>query len=96
MEGREVAEDNRFHSWYHLKRQQSRQVGSTICSMLYSKFTGNQATWWGLSQEKSSAEQYVQWKQQQGSAGISVNTECGLVVPMAYPWIVATPGEYNV
>ena len=61
--------------------------------MLYSKFTRNQATRWGLSQEKANAEQYVQWKQQQGSAGILLNTECGLVVPMAYPWIVATPDE---
>ena len=62
--------------------------------MLYSKFTGNQATRWGLSQEKASAEQYVQWKQQQGSAGISVNTECGLVVPTAYPWIAANPDGF--
>ena len=62
--------------------------------MLYSKFTGNQASRWGLSQEKASAEQYVQWKQQQGSAGISVNTECGLVVPMTDPWIAATPDGF--
>ena len=47
-----------------------------------------------MSQEKASAEQYVQWKQQQGSAGISVNTECGPVVPMTYPWIAATPDGF--
>ena len=76
------------------KRRQSTQVGSTIRSMLYSKFTGNQTTRWGLSQEIASAELYVQWKQQQGSAGISVNTECGLVVPTAYPWIAATPDGF--
>ena len=61
--------------------------------MLYSKFAGNQATQWGLSQEKANAEQYVQWKQQQGSAGILVNTECGLV-PTAHPWIAATPDGF--
>ena len=73
---------------------QSTKVGSTIHSMLYFKFTGNQATRWCLSQEKASAEQYVQWKQQQGSAGISVNIECALVVPTAYPWIAANPDGF--
>ena len=76
------------------KRRQSTQVGSAIRSMLCSKFTGNQATRWGLSQEIASAELYVQWKQQQGSADISVNTECGLVVPTAYPWIAANPDGF--
>ena len=41
------------------KQWQSTQVGSTIRSMLYSKFNGNLATRWGLSQEKASAELYV-------------------------------------
>ena len=76
------------------KQWPSTQVGSTIRSMLYSEFTGKQATQWGLSQEKASAEQYLQWKQQQGSADISVNTECGLVIPTAYPWIAATPDGF--
>ena len=62
--------------------------------MLYSKLIGNQATQWGLSQEKANAEQYEQWKQQQGSAGMSVNTECGLVVPTAHPWIAVTPDGF--
>jgi len=32
--------------------------------MLYTKFSGNEATYWGLSQEKTTAFQYTQWKQQ--------------------------------
>ena len=59
--------------------------------MLYSKFCGNEATRWGLSQEKATAEQYIQWKAQHGSPGISVNTECGLVIATDHPWLAATP-----
>ena len=94
MEGREAAEDNSFHGWYHCQTMAKYTSGITICSMLYSKLNGNQATRWGLTQEKASAEIYVQWKQQQGSVDISVNNECGLVVPTAYPWIAATPDGF--
>ena len=76
------------------KRRPSTQVGSTVHNMLYSKFTGNQATRWGLSQEKATAEEYIQCKQQQGSTGISVNTECGLIISTAYPWLAATPDGF--
>ena len=67
------------------KRLPSTQVASTIRSMLYTRFTGNQATRWGLSQVKATTEEYIQWKQQQGSPDISVNTECGLTVPTTHP-----------
>jgi len=48
--------------------------------MIYTKFTGNEATRWGLSQENNTATQYTQWKQQHGSPAISVDTECDLVM----------------
>ena len=35
------------------KRQATTQVSSTVHSMLYSKFNGNEATSWGLGQEKA-------------------------------------------
>ena len=59
--------------------------------MLYSKFCGNEATRWGLSQEKATAEQYIQWKAQRGSPGVTVNTECGFVIATNHPWLAATP-----
>ena len=61
------------------KCQPTTQVGTCICTMLYSKFCGNEATRWSLSQEKATVEQYIQWKAQHGSPGISVNTECGRI-----------------
>lgn len=73
------------------KRRSTTQVGPSVRAMLYSKFSGNEATRWGLSQEKATAEQYVQWKAQHGSPGISVNTEYGLVVATGHPWLAATP-----
>ena len=45
----------------------------------------------GLEPGKSTAEQYIQWKAQHGSPGISVNTECGLVIATNHPWLAATP-----
>ena len=72
-------------------------MGTSVCSMLYSKFSGNQATRWGLSQEKATPQQYIQWKVQHGSPGVSVNTECGLVIATDHPWLAATPdGLVNV
>ena len=59
--------------------------------MLYSKFSGNQATRWGLSHKKAIAQQHIQWKTQHGSPGVSVNTECGLVIATDHPWLAATP-----
>ena len=73
------------------KRRPTTQVRSSVHTMLYSKFSGNEATRWGLSQEKTTAEQYIQWKAQHGSPGISVNTECGLVIATNHPWLAATP-----
>ena len=40
------------------------------------------------------AEQYIQWKAQHGSPGISVNTECGLVIATDHPWLAATPDGF--
>ena len=37
------------------------------------------------------AEQYIQWKAQRGSPGVTVNTECGLVIATNHPWLAATP-----
>ena len=54
------------------KRQASTQVTSTVHTMLYTKYSGNEATRWGLSQKKATASQYTQWKQQHGSPVISV------------------------
>ena len=72
------------------KRRPTTQVGTCIRTMLYSKFCGNEATRWGLSQEKATAEQYIQRKAQHGSPGILVNTECGLVIATDHPWLAAT------
>ena len=62
--------------------------------MINTKFTGNEATRWGLSQENNSATQYTQWKQQHGSPEISVDTECGLVISVSHPWLAATPDGF--
>jgi len=53
------------------KRRASTQVTSTVYNMIYTKFTGNEATRWGLGQENNTA---TQWKQQHGSPEISVDT----------------------
>jgi len=37
----------------------SSVASSTVHSMLYSKFNGNEATCWGLGQEKVIASQYI-------------------------------------
>ena len=73
------------------KRRPTTQVGTSVRSLLYSKFSGNQATRWGLSQEKATAQQYIQWKAQHGSPCVSVYTECGLVIATDHPWLAATP-----
>ena len=76
------------------KRRATTQVSSTVRSMLYSKFNGNEATRWGLSQEKATASQYLKLKQQNGSPAISINTECGLVISVSHPWLAATPDGF--
>ncbi|XP_065902388.1 uncharacterized protein [Dysidea avara] len=76
------------------KRRASTQVTSTVHNMLYTKFSGNEATCWGLSQERATASHYMQWKQQHGSPEISVDTDCGLVISVAHPWLAATPDGF--
>ena len=49
-----------------VKQRLNTQVESTICTMLYTRFTENQATRWGLSQEKATAEEYIKWKNNKG------------------------------
>ena len=71
------------------KRRPTTQVGTSIRSMLYSKFSGNQATCWGLSQEKATAQQYTVENTTQVT-GVSINTECSLVIATDHPWFAAT------
>ena len=49
---------------------------------------------WGISQEEATADEYIQWKANNGSPGVRVNTDCGLVKSLVHPWLAATPDGF--
>ena len=71
------------------KRRSTTKVASTLKQLLYTKFTGNTATRWGILQERSTNEQYLKSKQKE-SPNIST-TSTGLVISINHPWLAASP-----
>ena len=71
------------------KRRATTKVSSTVKQLLYTKFTGNTATRWGILQEGSTNEQYLNYKRKE-SPDIST-TQTGLVVSTEHPWLAASP-----
>ena len=73
------------------KRKSTTPVARLVHQLLYSAFRGNSATRWGLQQEEIGASIYTTWLHNRGSPTSIVNTQCGLVVCRAHPWLAATP-----
>ena len=71
------------------KRRPTTKVASTVKQLLYTKFTGNTATRWGILQESLTNEQYLKCKQTE-SPDIST-TSTGLVISIDHPWLAASP-----
>ena len=76
------------------KRRPTTKATSCVKNLLHSKFHGNHATAWGISQEEATANENIQWKANNGSPGVVVNTECGLMKSSAHPWLAATPDGF--
>ena len=70
------------------KMRSTTKVSSTVKQLLYTKFTGNTATRWGILQEGSTNEQYLKSKQK-ASPDISA-TSTGLVISIDHPWLAAS------
>ena len=66
------------------ERQQQRWL-----QLLYSKFTGNTATRWGILQEESTKEQYLECKKKESPDISAIPT--GLVVSIEHPWLAGSP-----
>ena len=77
-----------------VKRRATTKATPCVRNLLYSKFHGNQATAWGISQEEATADKYIEYKTNNGSPGISINTDCGLVKSPVHPWLAATPDGF--
>ena len=74
------------------QRRPTTPSAPTVKQLLYSSFTGNAATRYGLRQEGSSCFKYMKWlESEKGSTGVKVDTKCGLVVSQTHPWLAATP-----
>ena len=71
------------------KRRPTTKVSSTVKQLLFTEFTGNTATRWGILQESSTNEQYLQSKQTE-SPDIRT-TSTGLVISNDHPWLAASP-----
>jgi len=66
-------------------------VNHLVHQLLYSTFQGNSATRWGLQQEEYSVGVYTSWLHERGSLSPTFNSNCGLMVCTAHPWLAATP-----
>ena len=74
------------------QRRPTTPSAPTMNQLLYSSFTGNAATRYGLRQEESSCFKYMKCLElEKGSTGVKVNTKCELVVSQTHPWLAATP-----
>ena len=71
------------------KRKATTKVASAVKQLLYSKFTGNTATRWGILQENSTKEQYLEHKKKESPDISAIPT--GLVVSIEHPWLAASP-----
>ena len=71
------------------KRRTTTKVASAVKQLLYTKFTGNNATRWGNLQEESTKEEYLKCKELD-SPEIST-THTGLVISIEHPWLAASP-----
>ena len=70
-------------------------LAPTVKQLLYSSFTGNAVTRYGLRQEELSCCKYMKWLElEKGFTGVKVNTKCGLVVSQTHPWLAAMPGGW--
>ena len=64
-------------------------MASAVKQLLYSKFTGNTATRWGILQENSTKEQYLKHKKKESPDISAIPTS--LVVSIEHPWLAASP-----
>ena len=67
------------------RRRSTTKVAKLVKTLLYSSFTENTATNWGLSQEQVTRKEYLKKKSQ------SSVQPSGLVISLQFPWIAASP-----
>ena len=65
------------------------------------KFTAFKDQWkscnsMGISQEEATANECIQWKADNGSPGVRVDTKCSLANSSAYPWLAVTPNSFVI
>ena len=71
------------------KRKATTKVASAVKQLLCSKFTGNTATRWGILQEESTKEQYLECKRKVSPDISAIPTD--LIVSIECPWLAASP-----
>ena len=74
------------------KLQKKTKRSKKVESMLYSKFRGNKATWYGNNKEQVSRDRYVNYQRQHGHPNLKTHTT-GLVISHENPWIAASPDD---
>ena len=85
-------EENKcFKFWVNCKRRPTTKVISTVKKLLYTKFEGNTATKWGISQEETTNCKYLE-AMRKSSPDITTN-QSGLVTNLANPWLAASPDK---
>ena len=73
-----------------VKCRATTKVTSTVKQLLYSTFTGNKATNWGILQEDVSHQSEYLKVQLKGSPELTITTS-GLFVSIDNPWLAASP-----
>ena len=76
------------------QRRSTTASAPLVQRLLYSNFKGNTATRYGLAQERVSSIKYLEWLKQSGSAGATINCNCGLVISATHSWLAATPDAW--
>ena len=72
------------------KMRKTTKKAKKIQELLYNKFRGNKATYYGAQMEEQTREQYETYQQQNGYPGLQVQ-KCGLFISLDTPWLAASP-----
>ncbi len=73
-----------------VKMRATTKKGKKVENLLYSKFKGNTATYYGQVLEERAKKEYQTFQLQHGHLGLKVEC-CGLFVSLENPWLAATP-----
>ena len=72
------------------KMRKGTKKAKRVQEMLYSRFTGNAATRYGLAMEEEAMKQYVAYQHQHGHPGLATEP-AGLHISTVEPWLAASP-----